>query len=165
MKIDTGKHSPIKKKPYRTPLNKLGTVNKAIAEMLEAKIIGRSRYPWSFPIVVVDKKDGSKRFCVDFRSLNQITKINSYPLPVIDDILSRLGNSKYFTSLDLKSGYWQVLMDDRDKEKTDFTCHRGLFQFNVMPFGLANAHAIFQELMSEVLKDFDQFSTAYLDDF
>lgn len=87
----------------------------AIDEMLEAKIIQRSKSPWSFPVVTVDKKDGSKRFCVDFRALNKATKSNSYPLPVIDDILALLGQAKYFISLDLKSGYWQVLMDDDSK--------------------------------------------------
>ena len=164
MKIDTGDYPPIKLRPYRTPLNNRKIVDKAVDEMMEAKIISRSKSPWSFPVVIVDKKDGSKRFCVDFRRLNKITKMKSYPLPLIDDILALLGNAKYFTSLDLKSGYWQVLMDEADKEKTAFTCHRGLFQFNVMPFGLSNAPAIFQELMSIVLADLDQFAIAYLDD-
>ena len=96
--------------------------------MLEAKIIERSKSPRSFPVVIVDKKDGSKQYCVDFRALNKITKANSYPLPLIDDILALFGQAKYFTSLDLKSGYWQVLMDDDDsKEKTVFACHKGLF--------------------------------------
>ena len=98
-----------------------------------------------------------ERFCVEFRKLNNITKLNSYPLPVIDDILALLGKAKYFTSLDLKSGYWQVLMDDVDKEKTAFTCHKGLFEFNVMPFGLTNAPAIFQELMNRVLEGLTEF--------
>ena len=101
-------------------------IEEAVDEMLEAKIISRSRSDWSFPVVIVDKKDGTKRFCVDFRKLNNITKLNSYPLPVTDDILALLGKAKYFTSLDLKSGYWQVLMDDADREKTACTCHKGL---------------------------------------
>ena len=132
--------------------------------MLEANVIRRSKSPWSFPVVIVDKKDGSKRFCVDFRKLNQVTKANSYPLPLIDDILALLGKAKYFTSLDLKSGYWQVLMEEVDKEKTAFACHPGLFEFNVMPFGLCCAPAIFQELMSIVLQGLGHFATAYLDD-
>jgi hypothetical protein len=132
--------------------------------MLDANIIRRSRSPWSFPVVIVDKKDGSKRFCVDFRKLNQITKKNSYPLPLIDDILALLGNAKFFSSLDLKSGYWQVLMDERDKEKTAFACHKGLFSFEKMPFGLCNAPSIFQELMAHVLAECTDFATAYLDD-
>ena len=106
MKIDIGDYPPIKLRPYRTPLNNRKNVDKAVDEMMEAKIISRSKSPWSFPVVIVDKKDGSRRFCVDFRRLNKITKLNSYPLPLIDDILTLLGNAKYFTSLDLKSGYW-----------------------------------------------------------
>ena len=164
MKINTGDNPPIKLRPYRTPLNNRKVIDDAIDEMLNAKIIQRSKSPWSFPVVIVDKKDGSKRFCVDFRALNKITKSNSYPLPVIDDILALLGRAKYFTSLDLKSGYWQVLMDDNDKEKTAFACHRGLFQFNVMPFGLTTAPAVFQELMARVLEGLDKFTVAYLDD-
>ena len=104
-----------------------------------------------FPIVLVEKKDGSKRFCVDFRDLNKGTKSNAYPLPVIDDILASLGTAKYFSKLDLKSGYWPVELDDKDKEKAAFVSHRGLFHFNVMPFGVANAPSVFSELMSIVL--------------
>lgn len=163
MKIDTGNCDPINLKPYRTPLNKRKIVDKAIDDMLSAKIIRRSNSPWSFPIVVVDKKDGSKRFCVVFRQLNKVTKFNSYPLPLIDDILALLGGSKYFTTLDLKSGYWQVLVQEKDKEKTAFTCHRGLFEFNVMPFGLRTAPQVFQELMGIVLEGLENFSMAYLD--
>ena len=148
MQIDIGNNVPIKMKPYRTPIKNREVIDKAINEMLDADVIKRSRSPWSFPVVIVDKKDGSKRFCVVFRKLNQITKKNSYPLPLIDDILALLGKAKFFTSLDLKSGYWQVAMDEKDKEKTAFACHKGLFEFNVMPFGLSNAPAVFQELMS-----------------
>ena len=164
MQIDIGNSLPIKMKPYRTPIKNREVIDKAINEMLDADVIKRSRSPWSFPVVIVDKKDGSKRFCVDFRKLNQITKKNSYPLPLIDDILALLGKAKFFTSLDLKSGYWQVAMDEKDKEKTDFACHKGLFEFNVMPFGLSNAPAVFQELMSVVLQGCNDFATAYLDD-
>ena len=164
MQIDIGNNVPIKMKPYRTPIKNREVIDKAINEMLDADVIKRSRSPWSFPEVIVDKKDGSKRFCVDFRKLNQITKKNSYPLPLIDDILALLGKAKFFTYLDLKSGYWQVAMDEKDKEKTAFACRKGLFEFNVMPFGLSNAPAVFQELMSVVLQGCNDFATAYLDD-
>ena len=164
MQVDVGNNEPIKMRPYRTPIKNREVIDKAIDEMLDADVIRRSRSPWSFPVVIVDKKDGSKRFCVDFRRLNKVTKKNSYPLPLIDDILALLGKAKYFTSLDLKSGYWQVAMDEKDKEKTAFACHKGLFEFNVMPFGLSNAPAVFQELMSVVLQGCNDFSTAYLDD-
>ena len=164
MKINTQGHDPIKLRPYRTPINNREVIDKAIDEMLEAGVIKRSRSPWSFPVVIVEKKDQTKRFCVDYRKLNQITVKNSFPLPLIDDMLTLLGKAKYFSSLDLKSGYWQVLMDENDKEKTAFACHKGLFEFNVMPFGLSNAPAIFQELMSVVLQDLSSFAVAYLDD-
>ena len=164
MQLDVGDNEPIKMRPYRTPIKNREVIDKAVDEMLDANVICRSRSPWSFPVVIVDKKDGSKRFCVDFRRLNKITKKNSDPLPLIDDILALLGKAKYFTSLDLKSGYWQVAMDEKDKEKTAFACHKGLFEFNVMPFGLSIAPAVFQELMSVVLQGCNDFSTAYLDD-
>lgn len=164
MKIDTEGHHPIKNRPYRAPLNKRQIIDKAIAEMMEAKIIERSQSPWSFPLVVVKKKDGSDRMCVDFRSLNKIVKPVSFPLPLIDDILCLLGKAKYFTALDLKSGYWQVKLEDSSKEKTAFACHKGLFQFNRMPFGLSNAPAVYQELMNIVLQGQEEFAIAYLVD-
>jgi len=99
---------------------------------------------------------------VDLRKLNKITKTNSYPLPVINDILALLGKATYFTSLDLKSGYWQVLMDEKVKEKTAFACHRGLYHFAVMPFVLVTAPSTFQEFMDRVLEGLSGFSTAYL---
>ena len=133
MKIDTGDHAPIKLRPYRVPLQKRDEVNKAIDDMLDANIIKRFMSPWSFPIVVVSKKEGTSRMCVDFRKLNKITRPTSYPLPLIDDILSQLGQARFFTTLDLKSGFWQVALDPKDSEKTAFACHKGLFQFNVMP--------------------------------
>jgi hypothetical protein len=164
MRIDTGDHRPIKNRPYRAPLNKRVVIEKALDEMLKAKVIERSMSPWAFPLVVVKKKDGSDRMCVDFRSLNKVVEPASFPLPLIDDILALLGGSTCFSSLDMKSGYWQVKLDDGSKCKTAFACHKGLFQFNVMPFGLHNAPAVFQELMNTVLQGCEDFAIAYLDD-
>jgi transposase InsO family protein len=113
---------------------------------------------------VVKKKDGSNRMCVDFRTLNKIVQPASFPLPLIDDLLALLGGSTCFSSLDMKSGYWQVQLEEGSKQKTAFACHKGLFQFNVMPFGLHNAPAVFQELMNIVLQGCEAFATAYLDD-
>ena len=97
MKIDTGNNPPIKIKPYRTPIHKRKLVEEAVKEMLEAKVIERYRSHWSFSIVVVDKKDGGHRFCVDFRALNNITTPLAYPLPLIDDILALLGKATCFS--------------------------------------------------------------------
>ena len=163
MKIDTGNHPPIKLKPNRTPLNNRKVVEEAVKDMLDAKIIRKSRSPWAFPVFIVEKKDKTKRFCIDFRKPNNITKKNYFPLQVIDDILAQLGKAKYFTALDLKSGYHQIEMDEKDKEKTAFTCHVGLFEYNKLPFGLANGPSIFQELMFNVLEGFD-YCFAYIDD-
>ena len=163
MEIERGDHPPIKLKPYRTPLHRRQIVEKAIDEMLQAGIIKRSKSNWSSPIVVVKKKDGTDRFCTDFRKLNQITKSMSYPLPVIDDILALLGKAKFMTTLDLKSGFWQVKVNDNDKEKTAFVCHKGLFEYNVMPFGLQNSPAVFSRLM-EIVLDGLPFAISYIDD-
>lgn len=163
MEIETGDHPPIKLKPYRTPLHRRQIVEKAIDEMLQAGIIKRSKSSWSSPIVIVKKKDGTDRCCTDFRKLNQITKPMSYPLPVIDDILALLGKAKFMTTLDLKSGFWQVKVNDKDKEKTAFVCHKGLLEYNVMPFGLQNSPAVFSRLM-EIVLDGLPFAISYIDD-
>ncbi|KAL5020837.1 hypothetical protein ScPMuIL_002080, partial [Solemya velum] len=164
MKIDTGDHPPIKMRPYRVPLHKRKIIESAIDDMLEAKVIERSRSPWAFSLVVVKKKDGSDRMCVDFRALNKIVRPISFPLPLIDDIIASLSEAQHFTTLDLKSGYWQVKLEEDSKEKTAFSCHKGLYQFKVMPFGLHNAAPIFQELMNRVLEECRSFAIAYLDD-
>jgi hypothetical protein len=105
MKFDTGDHSPIRLKPYMTPLNQRPIVEKTVKEMLYADIIRKSQSPWSSPIVIIRKTDNSIRLCIDYRTINQITKINSYPLAHIDDILNLVGKARYFSNYDLKSGY------------------------------------------------------------
>ena len=163
-KIDTGTYPPITLKPYRMPLNQRPVVEKAVDEMLEAGVIQPSTSNWSFPILLVPKPNGTKRFSVDFRKLNQITKRYAYPLPLIDEVLAGLGNSKFFTSLDLKSGYWQVSMDEMDREKMSYVCHKGLFSFNMMLMGITNGLGFFQELMTHVLEGINgKFAVAYLD--
>ena len=104
--------------------------------MLKENVIKHSKSPWSSSIVMVKKKDGSSRFCVDYRKLNDITIKDAYPLPCVDESLDQLSGSKWFSCLDLNAGYWQVEMDPEDAEKTAFTSRKGLFEFTVMPFGL-----------------------------
>ena len=123
-----------------------------VEDMLTQNVIQLSHSPWASPVVLVKKKDGSMRFCVDYRCLNSVTKRDVHPLPRIDDTLDVLSGARYFTTLDLASGYWQVAMDPNDKEKTAFITHSGLFEFSVMPFGLCNAPATFQRLMETVLE-------------
>eukprot|EP00731_Ephydatia_muelleri_P035738 Em0153g13a len=131
----------------------------------ENDIIHPSSSPWASPIVLVQKKDGSVRFCIDYRKLNAVTTKDAYPLPRIDDTLDTLCGSKWFSTLDLLSGYWQVEMSPEDRHKTAFCTPQGLFEFKVMPFGLCNAPATFQRLMDLVLAGL-QWSKClvYLDD-
>ena len=110
--IDTGDHHPVKQQPYRTPVIYREKIEKMVADMQKQGVVRPSKSPWASPIVLVPKKDGSLRFCVDFRQLNALTKKDVYPLPRVEDILDTLGDAKYFTSLDLASGYWQVELDE-----------------------------------------------------
>ena len=120
--------------------------------MLTSGQIEPSDSPWSSPVVLVTKKDGGSRFCVDYRRLNDVTVKDAYPLPRIDDTLDMLVGKLWFSTLDLASGYWQVSLSQEARVKTTFATHSGLFQFRVMPFGLCNAPATFERLMDRVLQ-------------
>ena len=140
-------------------------VHQLIQDMLTRDVIQPSTSPWASPIVIVRKKDGSARFCVDYRRLNAVTRKDAYPLPRIDDTLDTLSGSQWFSTLDLLSGYWQVEVAEGDREKTAFVTQSGLFQFKVMPFGLCNAPATFQRLMDLVLAGVQwSHCLVYLDD-
>ena len=149
--IDTGDARPIRQRPYRTPLPRRKIVEDQLDDMIRTGVIEPSTSPWASPITLVPKKDGSMRFCVDYRKLNAVTKKDSYPLPLIQDIFDQLSGAAVFSTLDLKSGYWQLSVAEADRPKTAFICHRGLFQFRRMAFGLANAPAVFQRTMDRVL--------------
>ena len=161
--IETGVHSPIKSRPYRVPYSQQDTVNKMIDDMLTHKIISKSNSPWASPVVIIKKKDGSNRFCVDYRKLNAITVKDNYPIPLIEETLDTLKGAKYFTSLDLASGYWQIALHETAKQKTAFITHKGLYQFEVLPFGLSNAVSAFQRTMEVILEGVENVKV-YLDD-
>ncbi|KAJ8037468.1 hypothetical protein HOLleu_18285 [Holothuria leucospilota] len=163
--INTGSHAPIKQAPRRVPISRREEITNHLNEMLANDVVEPSCSPWASPIVLVGKKDGSTRFCVDYRKLNDITVKDSYPLPKIDETLDMMGGSRWFSTLDLASGYWQIEMAAADRPKTAFVTHQGLFQFKVLPFGLCNAPATFERLMEFVLAGL-QWSTCliYLDD-
>ena len=164
-KLEKGDAAPIKQNPYRLPFSQRKLVENHVQDMLKAGVIKPSQSPWASPIVVVDKKDGTKRFCVDYRAVNKILKKNSYPLPRIDDVLANLQGSQYFTCLDLRSGYWQIPVDEMSQDITAFTCFAGLYSFRKLPFGLSIAPALFSELMNKTLSGIQhKFATAYLDD-
>ena len=133
--------------------------------MLQDDIIEPAHGPYAAPVTLQPKRDGSLRFCVDFRQLNSFTVRDVYPIPRIDDTLDQLRTAKYFTSMDLKSGFWQITLDDESRPKTAFITHAGLYQFTVMPFGLTNAPATFQRLMDIVLGGLKwSCALVYLDD-
>ena len=163
--IDTGANRPTSVCPRRrAPAERLA-IQEEVGKMLEMGVIERASGPWSSPIVLVEKKDGSLRFCVDYRRLNDATVKDVYPLPRIDDVLDRLGGAKFFTTLDLFKGYWQIPLHLRDRVKTAFVTPDGLFQFRVMPFGLCNAPASFQRMMDAVLGPLKwQTCLVYMDD-
>ena len=132
---------------------KMKKEEECVTEMLTGGQIEPSDSPWSSPVMLVTKKDGGTRFCVDSRRLNDATLKDAYPLPRIDDTLDMLSGKQWFSTLDLVSGYWQVSLSREAHVKTAFATHSGLFQFKVMPFGFCNAPATFERLMDQVLQD------------
>jgi transposase InsO family protein len=163
--IDTGDATPIHQPPRRVPEALKNQVEMEIQSMLEKGVIERGQSPWSSPVVLVRKKDGSLRFCVDYRRLNAVTKFDAYPLPRIDETLEALSGARYFTTLDLISGYWQVGLSESAKLKSAFVVRSGLYLFKVMPFGLSGAPATFERLMETVLRGLQWESClVYLDD-
>lgn len=164
-RIDTGEARPSRQPPRRLAFGKRVLEHQAVDEMLEWKIIRPSTSSWSSPIVLVAKPDGSMRFCVDYRKLNEATRKDAYPLPRIDDSLDALGGSKWFCTMDLQSGFWQVEMDPEDRPKTAFSTTKGLYEFNVMPMGLVNSPATFERLMENVLRGLQwEECLVYVDD-
>ena len=156
---------PIRQRAYRIPLAKRDSVKKEITKLLNQGVIQHSSSPWSSPVVLVPKKDGSHRLCIDYRKLNAVTEKDSHPLPNIRDIFDQLEGATVFSLLDLVSGYHQIEMHPNSREKTAFSCHLGHFEYNRMPFGLCNAPSVFQRYMNFVLQGLiGKGCLVYLDD-
>ncbi|CAM5075851.1 unnamed protein product [Natator depressus] len=131
--------------------------------MLQMGVISSSGSAWASPVVLVPKPDREIRFCVDYHKLN-VTRPDNYPMPRTDELLEKLGRAQFISTLDLTKGYWQVPLDESAKERSVFTSHLGLYEFNVLPFGLRNAPATFQRLVDGLLAGLGEYAVAYLDD-
>ncbi|MGH0154427.1 UNVERIFIED_CONTAM: hypothetical protein FKN15_051127 [Acipenser sinensis] len=155
-KIVTPPGIVVRKTPYRIPQTKRELMTEEIQKMLKMHVIEESDSNWLSPVVMVPKPDGTIRFCIDFRAVNEVSKFDAYPMSRIDEMIEKLGRAKFITMLDLTKGYWQVPLEENSKEKTAFSTPEGLFQFTVLPFGLHGAPATFQHLMNKVLRPHQQ---------
>lgn len=163
--IDTGDNKPIRQKQYNFSPVIREQIEKELDEMLEKDVVEPSYSAWCSPVLIVKKPNGENRLCLDSRQLNKITKRDSYPLPRVSAIIDNLKNARFLSTLDLKSAFWQMPLDDSSKEKTAFAVNgRGLFQFKVMPFGLVNASQSQQRLMDILFQSHEDKIWAYLDD-
>ena len=151
-KIDTGTNRPFKQQLRRHPMAYLPVIDEHVDKMLANDICEPSVSAWASNVVLVKKSDGTLRFCVDYRQLNNLTMKYSYPSPRIDTCFDALGGARYFLTLGLRQGYWQVENDPESSDKTTFISKKGSFKFKVLPFGLSNAPAVFQRLMNMVMQ-------------
>ena len=161
-RIETGEAKPVRLPPYRLPHAYRDIVKKELEEMEKYGIIEKSTSDWSSPIVLAKKKDGTLRFCIDFRRLNSVSKADAYPMPRVDDLLDQVGQARFISTLDLTKGYWQVPMEKSARSKTAFRTPFGLYQFRRMPFGLQGAPSTFQRMMDSLLvgtQDYMQLPT------
>jgi hypothetical protein len=162
-KINLTNSKPVSQRPYRVSPFENNHINKCVKEMLDAGVIRPSCSPFRSPVVLIPKKGGELRFCIDYRRLNAQTIKDGFPLPLIQESFDNLKNSKFFSSLDQKSGYWQIPMETSSIEKTAFVTNEGQWEFLVLPFGVTNGPAAFSRIMSTVLGDL-KYVEIYLDD-
>ncbi|XP_055932981.1 uncharacterized protein LOC129963003 [Argiope bruennichi] len=150
--------------PYRVPIVLQGEVERQVQELLEAGLIEHSESDWAHPVVCVAKKNGSIRLCVDYRQLNKYTIADAYPMKLVTELLYEIGKASFISILDLTKGYWQIPMKPEAKHYTAFITHSGLYQWNVMPFGMKNAGSTFQRSMDKILSKHREYCRAYIDD-
>ena len=163
--INTGNALPIHQGPRRCSPETRKKIQENVEELLKSGIIKASRSPWSSPVVLVPKKGGKTRFCVDYRKLNDVTRKEIYSIPRCDDVLDGLGGKRWFSTLDLQNGYFQIPLSESSKEKTAFATWNGHYEFNYMSFGLATAPCTFQRAMDSVLAGLKyNVCQVYLDD-
>jgi transposase InsO family protein len=156
---------PVYQAPYRAGQKGRDVEKKEVERMLQAGVIEPANSEWASPVVLITKKDGSIRFCVDYRKLNALTVRDTYPLPRMDDYLDCLGEAQLFTTLDCNSGYWQIPVAREDRDKTAFVTHCGIHRFTRMPFGLVNAPATFQRALDMIVAGVKwKYALVYLDD-
>jgi hypothetical protein len=156
---------PISKRPYRMPVNKLVELEKQIAELQSKGFIRPSSSPWGAPVFFVEKKDGTQRMCVDYRSLSEVTIKKKYPLPRIEDLFDQMKGASVFSKIDLRSGYHQLKIRESDIPKAAFRTRYGLYEYTVMSFGLTNAPTYFMYLMNKVFMEYlDKFVVVFIDD-
>ncbi|XP_075764387.1 uncharacterized protein LOC142819706 [Pelodiscus sinensis] len=163
-RVQTGTHPPVHCSPFRVTGKTAQDLEREVQDMLALGVIQPSSSPWASPVVLVPKKDGSIRFCVDYRKLNAITVSDAYPMPRPDELLDKLGGARYLTTLDLTKGYWQVPLDQEARLKSAFITPLGLYEFLVLPFGLKGAPATFQRLVDQLLRGMENCALAYIDD-
>ncbi|KAI4881763.1 hypothetical protein NFI96_000363 [Prochilodus magdalenae] len=162
--IRLSKDEPIRQTTCRVPARLVPELKNKVEEMLKMGIIEPSDSEWCSPVVLVPKKDGGLRFCVDFSKLNAVSAFNPYPMPRADELIERLGKAKVLSTSDLCKGYWQVPLSQSSRKLTAFRTPSGLYHFLTMPFGPHGSAATFQRLMDKVLRGTEGFSAAYIDD-
>ncbi|XP_052725916.1 uncharacterized protein LOC128194373 [Vigna angularis] len=157
--------APISVQPYRMAPAELVELKKQIEDLMDKKFIRPSVSPWGAPVLLVKKKDGSSRLCIDYRQLNKLTIKNKYPLPRIDDLLDQLHGASVFSKIDLRSGYHQIRVKEGDIQKTAFRSRYGHYEYVVMSFGVTNAPAVFMDYINRIFRPYlDKFVVVFIDD-